>query len=177
MEENRFKSVEDRLYGYYRDIREIDGLKKQNDYLSEKLDEIEGILKRNDFDYDISLGSLTYEEKVQTSSSGESVIEKHIMRQAEKYLKYQEAIVYDILDNDLRIKNKELSIAKMDVAIELLDEEEKDFIKLRYDEKLLIENIAVRLNMTDRNIYYIKKRLLMKLSNYFKEAECVSSRH
>ena len=171
MNHNNFKNIELKLYRYYENLRAIDELKKHNVYLSKKNDEIEKILKTNDFKYDVTFGSLTYEDKVQTSSSGESVIEKQIMWQAEKYLRCQEDIVYKILENDLSIRKKEIEIIKIGVVLTALDKEERKFVEMRYKDKLLIEDIAYKLNMSDRNIFYIKKRLMEKLEDYFKEED------
>ena len=92
MSKDEFGKTEGRLYRYFENISKISMLEKEIEELDKRYENVDDILKNSSFDFDISLGSPGFEERVQTSCSGESAIEKQILNQAERLIKEQKII-------------------------------------------------------------------------------------
>ena len=96
-------------------------LEKEIEELDKRYDNVDNILKNSSFDFDISLGSPGFEERVQTSCSGESSIEKQILNQAERLIKEQKLIRKKQFKNKIQINELERNNIKLRVAIAMLE--------------------------------------------------------
>lgn len=159
-QEDKFKKTEGRLYRYFENISKISVLEKEIVELDKRYDNVENILKNSNFDFDISIGSPGFEERVQTSCSGESAIEKQILNQAERLLKEQRLIRKKQFKNKIQINELERNNIKLRVAIAMLEEEDKKFIYYKYHKKIPIEGIAEELNLSIRTTYRLRKQII-----------------
>ena len=73
MDKDNFGKTEGRLYRYFENIRKIAALKEQNIELENRYESAEKDLRTSNFNFDVSIGAIGFEERVQTSCSGERV--------------------------------------------------------------------------------------------------------
>lgn len=163
MSKDEFGKTEGRLYRYFENISKISMLEKEIEELDKRYDNVDNILKNSSFDFDISLGSPGFEERVQTSCSGESAIEKQILNQAERLIKEQRIIRKTQFKNQVRVNELERNNIKMRVAIAMLEEEDKKFIFYKYNKKLSMDCIAVNLSVSRRTAYTLRKQIIEKI--------------
>ena len=163
MEEDKFGKTEGRLYRYFENIKRIASLNEQNVELDKRYDHVDEILRTSNFNFDISIGSIGFEERVQTSCTGESVVEKQMFQQAESLIKEQRIIRKTQFKNLTRINELERNNIKMRVAIAMLEEEDKRFIFYKYNKKLSIEAISEEFNLSIRTTYRLRKQIIEKI--------------
>lgn len=161
--DDKFGKTEGRLYRYFENISKISALEKEIVELDKRYDNVEDILKNSKFDFDISIGSPGFEERVQTSCSGESAIEKQILNQAERLLKEQRLIRKKQLKNKIQINELERNNIKIRVAIAMLEDEDKKFIFYKYNKKLSIEAISEEFNLSIRTTYRLRKQIIEEI--------------
>lgn len=163
MSKDEFGKTEGRLYRYFENISKISMLEKEIEELDKRYDNVDNILKNSSFYFDISLGSPGFEERVQTSCSGESAIEKQILNQAERLIKEQKLIRKKQFKNKIQINELERNNIKLRVAIAMLEEDEKKLIYFKYHKKLTIEAIAEEINLSIRTTYRLRKQIIEKI--------------
>lgn len=163
MSKDEFGKTEGRLYRYFENISKISMLEKEIEELDKRYDNVDNILKNSSFDFDISLGSPGFEERVQTSCSGESAIEKQILNQAERLIKEQKLIRKKQFKNKIQINELERNNIKLRVAIAMLEEDEKKLIYFKYHKKLTIEAIAEQFNISIRTTYRLRKQIIEEI--------------
>lgn len=163
MEADKFGKTEGRLYRYFENIKRIASLNEQNVELDKRYDHVDEILRTSNFNFDISIGSIGFEERVQTSCSGESAIEKQILNQAERLIKEQKLIRKKQFKNKIQINELERNNIKLRVAIAMLEEDEKKLIYFKYHKKLTIEAIAEEINLSIRTTYRLRKQIIEKI--------------
>lgn len=111
--------------------------------------EIESV--KNEFE---GVGSISYEERIQSTNSFRSRVENEVMNrdnEINKLGKYK--------------RQKEIEVAKIDNAIESLPEREKAIIEMRYLKKYNNRMIAAQLDLTEEYVCRIKKFSVNKLLN------------
>lgn len=160
MQEDKFKKTEGRLYRYFENIKRIAALKEQNIEFEKRYESVNEDLRTSNFDFDISIGSIGFEERVQTSCSGESAVEKQMFQQAENLIKEQKIIRKNQYKNQAVINELERNNIKIRVAIAMLEEEDKKFIYYKYHKKLTIESISEELNLSIRTAYRLRKKII-----------------
>ena len=160
MSRDKFKKTEDKLYNYFNKEKKIATLNYRIEVLKNQIDKINQELKECDVSIEVESSSPGFEERVQTSCSGESAIEKQILNQAERLLKEQRLIRKKQFKNKIQINELERNNIKLRVAIAMLEEDEKKFIYFKYHKKLTIESIAEELNLSIRTAYRFRKKII-----------------
>ena len=163
MNKEHFSKTEGRLYRYFENISKIAVLENEVVELDKRCENLENILKNSNFNFDISLGSPGFEERVQTSCTGESAIEKQILNQAERLIKEQKLIRKKQIKNKILVNELERNNIKTRVAIAMLEDDEKKFIYFKYYKKLSIETISEQLNLSIRTTYRLRKQIIEKI--------------
>lgn len=163
LEADKFGKTEGRLYRYFENIKRIASLNEQNVELDKRYDHVDEILRTSNFNFDISIGSIGFEERVQTSCTGESVVEKQMFQQAESLIKEQRIIRKTQFKNQVRVNELERNNIKMRVAIAMLEEEDKKFIFYKYNKKLSIDAISEEFNLSIRTTYRLRKQIIEKI--------------
>ena len=148
MESDKFGKTEGRLYRYFENIRKIAALKEQNIELENRYESAEKDLRTSNFNFDVSIGSPGFEERVQTSCIGESAVERQMFKQAERLIKEQKIIRKNQFRNTALINELERNNIKVRVAIGMLEEEAKKFVYFKYNKKLSMDSIAEELNIS-----------------------------
>lgn len=162
-QEDKFKKMESRLYNYFENIRAISRLKVEILELEELYKKYENDLKNNNFDFEISLGSPAFEERVQTSCSLESVVEKQMLSKVDILLKEQRLIRKKQFKKNIKISELERNNINLRVAISMLEREEKKLIYFKYNKKFSIRAISDQLNCSVGTAHKLRKLVIDKL--------------
>ena len=144
--EDKFKKTEYHLYQY----KDIDKLNQINDIRIKKL--------RNE----ISLGGGDmFGEKSSPTNKFNSAVENDVI--------YREKNIQPEIDKLMREKeNRIIEKELIDNALDLLEEEEKKLVELRYFSKPTKswDSIAMELNQSKDNCIKIRRRVIERLSEY-----------
>ena len=163
MESDKFGKTEGRLYRYFENIRKIAALKEENIELDSRYESIEKVLRTSNFNFDVSIGSPGFEERVQTSCRGESAVERQMFKQAERLIKEQKIIRKNQFRNTAQINELERNNIKVKVAIGMLEEEANKFVYFKYNKKLSMDSIAEEINLSIRTTYRLRKQIIEKI--------------
>lgn len=134
---SEYKKVEGMLYNYKNTVIKIEN--KRID-----LEELE-----NDYR---GLGSISYEERTQSTNAFSSSVENEIIKRDEKIIK---------LRNEIKIMQN--NILRIDNALKGLRDYEKSLIEMKYFKNFTHEEIADELNFEVDSITKIKSRVINKL--------------
>ena len=144
--EDKFKKTEYHLYQY----KDIDKLNQINDIRIKKL--------RNE----ISLGGGDmFGEKSSPTNKFNSAVEKDVI--------YREKNIQPEIDKLMREKeNRIIEKELIDNALDLLEEEEKKLVELRYFSKPTRswDSIALELNQSKDNCIKIRRKVIERLADY-----------
>ena len=144
--EDKFKKTEYHLYQY----KDIDKLNQINDIRIKKL--------RNE----ISLGGGDmFGEKSYTTNKFNSAVENDVV--------YREKNIQPEIDKLMREKeNRIIEKELIDNALDLLEEEEKKLVELRYFSKPTRswDSIALELNQSKDNCIKIRRKVIERLADY-----------
>lgn len=135
MDKETFKKTEGKLYGYFRDISEINILEDECMDLQSQTESIEWDIKHcNVCVTPDSHMSPSFGEKVQTSPTGESVAEKGIVREIEKLEDELKYVSGKLRRNRARIRQlkRNISPLKKVLTVPPLSKEMMDFIEYKY---------------------------------------------
>ena len=163
MSKDEFGKTEGRLYRYFENIRKIAALKEENIELDSRYESIEKVLRTSNFNFDVSIGSPGFEERVQTSCRGESAVERQMFKQAERLIKEQKIIRKNQFRNTAQINELERNNIKVKVAIGMLEEEANKFVYFKYNKKLSMDSIAEEINLSIRTTYRLRKQIIEKI--------------
>lgn len=167
MEENLFKKTESQLYRYYEYKSKIQKFRRKVDDLEEQIILLDNQM-RNVHKY-INLDTMPpgagCGERVQSSISGTSYIEKQMEQEVTKLEKRKIEKIKAKIKTEARIMEMNSFIRNMDSNIENLSEEDKKFIEYFYGAKKKIPFIAMQLNLSVPTCYRHREELLKNISD------------
>jgi DNA-directed RNA polymerase specialized sigma subunit len=145
VEENNFKKTEYHLYSY----KDIDKLNQLAD------------IKVKQLLNDVSIKAISYEEKSSPTNSFHSNVEDEVIKRDEHM---REKIEQLKKDKESRTIEKEL----INVTLDLLEDEEKKLVKLRYFSKPTRSwtSIAQDLNQSVDNCIKVRRKVIDRISTY-----------
>jgi len=135
LDKETFKRTEGKLYGYFRDLKEMEALEMECKDLQDQEESIEWDIKHcNVYVVADSHMSPNFSEKVQTSPTGESAAEKGIVREIEKLEDELEYVGRKLRRNRARIRelNRNTSYLKKVLTVPPLSKEIMEFISYKY---------------------------------------------
>ncbi|KEH91664.1 hypothetical protein Z962_p0040 (plasmid) [Clostridium botulinum C/D str. BKT12695] len=156
------KKTEGRLYRYYKQLKEIDKLEYVCRQLEEQKEKIRNDIKETNISIEEESRSITYEERVQTSSTGSSYAENEVVRQIENLEREWKYVRRKLLKKKARIRELERQVAPLKYNIDMLAEESKRFIEWKYAEHKSIDWIANEMYGGARSTAYRKREELVK---------------
>lgn len=157
-----FKKVEGRLYRHYKQLKEIDKLEYICRQLEEQKEKIRKDIKETNISIEEESRSITYEERVQTSSSGSSYAENECIRQIDNLEREWKYVRRKLLKKKARIRELERQVAPLKYNINMLSEESKRFIEWKYAEYKSIDWIAGEMYAGARSTAYRKREELVE---------------
>ncbi|OAA89930.1 hypothetical protein WX45_01769 [Clostridium ljungdahlii DSM 13528] len=165
MGKETFKNVEGKLYGYFRDLNEISILEIECKGLEDQEESIKLDIKHCNVSVvpDMHM-SPSFDERVQTSSTGESVAEKGIIREIEKLEDELEYVERKIRGNKKRIRQLKRNTdgLKKVLTIPPMSKEMMDFIIYKYKLNKSVDWIANKMYGGVRSTGYRRRREILK---------------
>ena len=164
MEKELFKNIEEKLYRYYTKDRQINALKKRIAMLDQQIESINKDLKECNFHIEPESSAQQYTERVQTSGSGTSYVEREIMRvteakikrKAEKELEREKALE--------TIDKIELDADEIEWKIEDFSKDMKTLLELKYKKKYGEQQIANEMHIDQAQVNRRKQQIIRKIA-------------
>lgn len=161
-----FSKIEDELSEYYIDLKRKEIVKKEIDTLNNMLEEIDKNIRTCNITIDADISGMGINEKVQTSSTGESVVEKAIDRSISTLEREQAQRIERLYKAETELRNIEYKTKKIKSTINLLGEDYKYFINLKYNLCLRIEDIADRLHISIKSAYNKRDKIIKEIIKF-----------
>ena len=167
MEENTFKKTESKLYRYYEYKSKIQKLRRKVDDLEDQINTLDNQI-RNVHKY-INLDTMPpgsgCGERVQTSISGTSYMEKQMEQEVTKLEKRKVEKIKNKIKTENKIADMQSFIRIMDTNIENLSEEDKRFIEYFYGAKNKIPFISMQLNLAVATCYRRREEIVRNIAD------------
>lgn len=145
--EDVFRKTEGRLYRYYRQQKEIQKLEYKCLILEEQKEKIRKDLHETNIIIEEESRSVAFEERVQTSSSGEGYAEREMIRQIGKLEQEWKELRKYILKLHAKIREYKKQVTDVEYAINLLQPQYRRLIELKYRDGVSLERIGNELHM------------------------------
>lgn len=166
MDKELFRKTEGKLYRYYESKKSLRGLDNRIAELEYDREVIEYDIKHTNVRIDPYQNGVGINERVQTSSSSTSHAEQEMIRAIEKLEEERVKTTKQILK--IKAKKRELKnyISNIEFNINMLNEESKRFLELKYSDKAKVITIAQKMNMAVATVYRIREEILENIANF-----------
>lgn len=161
-----FKKVEGELYGYYRDLKRKEIVKEEINTLNNMLEKIDKNIRTCNITIDADISGMGINERVQTSSTGESTVEKAIDRSISTLEREQAQRIERLYKAETELRNIEYKTKKIKSTINLLNEDYKYFINLKYNLCLRDEEIADRIHVSKKSAYNKRNKVIKEIIRF-----------
>ena len=165
--QNLFKYTENQLYRYYEYKNKIHKLKIKVEDLEQQIISLDNQM-RNVHKY-INLDTMPpgagCGERVQTSISGTSYMEKQLEQEVTKLEKRKVEKIKNKIKTEAKIMEMQSFIRRMNTNLENLSEEDKRFIEYFYGAKKKIPFIAMQLNWSVPTAYRRREELVKNIED------------
>lgn len=166
MDKELFRKTEGKLYRYYKYKMDIKRISSNIELLENKKAKIEEDIKSTNVNIDYYQNGIGINERVQSSNTGTSYAEAEMCKQIEKLEREHVLVVKRIFKNKARIRELESFINNMERNIEMLNEEDKRFIELKYGDKKNILQISLKMNMAQMTAYRKRDEIIKAIAEY-----------
>ncbi|EPY6430837.1 sigma-70 RNA polymerase sigma factor region 4 domain-containing protein [Clostridium sporogenes] len=160
MDKDSFRKTERMLYNYFKKEEVIKYKKDVIEVLKNRIEQLEKRIKNTNVNIDYDLQAVPCGERVQTSTDT-SYAERAIVQAIDRLIREQADKKQEILNLEEDISNIEKESKAIEFNIRMLNEEDKEFIKLKYKQESSVEQIADELNMS-RAAGYKKREKIVK---------------
>lgn len=168
MDKELFKKTEGKLYRYFRYKKDIVNSKRRIEFLENQIKEIENriVTVHNYINVDPYQNGAGISERVQTSSTGTSYVESEMIKEVTKLEKEKCNTMKTILKLEAKIREKEAFVRRMNTNIEMLNEEDKRFMELKYGDEKNILYIHQKLNIAQATAYRKREEIVQAIAEY-----------
>ncbi|MBV4423440.1 hypothetical protein KM792_11485 [Clostridium tyrobutyricum] len=166
MDKIQMANMESKLRDYFNRDKRMRALNMKLNILKKQIDEIGYKLRNVKVNLPEESRSMVYEERVQTSHTGESYAERTLLRITDKLLREQSWKIEQIADIEERLRNMESSNSVIEVNIKDLRIEDKDFLKEKYKYRKADWQIGMKFNMTQGAVTKRRHRLIENIANW-----------
>lgn len=161
-----FRNTEKKIYNYFKKDKVINSLKHKTNILNKQVEQIEEKLRNTDVNIPEESRAMTYEERVQTSNTGESYAERTLMRITDNLLKEKSRKFEEIADIDEQIRTIEVDNVIIGDNIGGLRKEDFEFLETKYKKELPDWRVGVKLHLTRSNVTRKKQKLIENVANW-----------
>ena len=161
-----FRKTEKQLYQYFEDLKKKEAIKKNIDDLNSAIDIIDDKIKECDVNFMIDIQAVGFDERVQTSSDGNSAVEKAVESQITALQREQKHYLSQLYKEEYKLRNLELKTNKMERVINMFNEDLKYFINLMYNLKLKPEKIADKIHVSKKTAYNIRDKIVKEIISF-----------
>lgn len=166
MDKEAYRKTEGLLYGHYRDINRLKSLEIHIQTIKDTIDKIDNKIKECDVKVDYYQSGIEITEKVQTSSQGLSYAEKEIIKGIDSLEREKAHNIRKLFKLECTERNLRNKIKKIESNINMLNEEYKKFIQLKYNKELRVREVAIEMNMSKNAAYSLKDKIIESIYSY-----------
>lgn len=166
MEKEVFRKTEGNIYRYYETKKAIFGINEKIARLEEQQESIEYDMKHTNIRIDPYQNGMGISERVQTSSNGTSYVEQEISKEIDKLDRERLRIIKLILKLKAKKRDMENYISNIEYNINMLNEESKRFLELKYSDKEKVVAIAYKMNMAVATVYRVREEIIENIANF-----------
>lgn len=166
IDKETFRKTEKKLYNYFKKDKKINSLKQKIELLNKHIDQIEFKLNHIDITIPEESRSMSYEERIQISSTGESYAERAVLRITDRLLKEKSRKVDEVYELEEEIRNIESDNIIIEENIRLLRKEDHEFLQSKYDKELPDWEVGLNLNMSQSKVTRKRQRLVNNIANW-----------
>ncbi|BFK81478.1 hypothetical protein I3900191A7_16230 [Clostridium baratii] len=166
MEKEVFRKTEGNIYRYYETKKAIFGINEKIARLEEQQESIEYDMKHTNIRIDPYQNGMGISERVQTSSNGTSYVEQEISKEIDKLDRERLRIIKLILKLKAKKRDMENYISNIEYNINMLNEESKRFLELKYSDKEKVVSIAYKMNMAVATVYRVREEIIENIANF-----------
>ena len=161
-----FRKTEKQLYQYFEDLKKKEAIKKNIDDLNSAIDTIDDKIKECDINFTVDIQAVSYGETVQTSSNGNSAVEKAVESQITALQREQQHYLKQLYKEEYKLRNLELKTNKMERVINMFNEDIKYFINLMYGQGLRPEKIADKIHVSRKTAYNTRDKIINEIIRF-----------
>lgn len=170
MDKELFRKTEGMLYGYYKDKNRLESVRREIETVGNLINTIARNIKTCNVSIDPYQGGTGEGERVQTSSSNSSYVEKAIIKAIDDMEKEKAQRTKKLYKLKCEERNLIYRIEKVEGNIGMLKDEYKKFLELKYNtapgEKMGMREIALELNMSKNKAYDLREELVRNIAEY-----------
>lgn len=166
MDKAKIAEMEQKLRDYFNADKRKSVLNTKLDILKRQIDEIERKLKNVAVDLPEESRSITYEERVQTSPTGESYAERTLLRITDKLLKERSWKREQVADIEETLRYMEADNAVIEANIKDLRIEDLSFLKEKYKYGRADWQLGMKFNMTQGAVTKRRHKLIENIANW-----------
>lgn len=159
MNKEMFNKIESKLYNYFKNKKTIYSLKDKITNLENKLNKIKEDIKCINITID-DYKSVGFDERVQTSLKAGSTFENQICAEIGKLEEEYIITFRKLLKTKRDLRDKEDYINSFKSKINILEEEDKRFLELKYADSESILTIARKLNIAQATAYRKREEIV-----------------
>lgn len=166
MDKAVFRSTEKKLYNYFSKDKNINSRKRKIQLLNSQIEQIEYKLRNVNVTIPIESRSAGFDERVQSSSDGSSYAEKALIRITDNLLNEQVRKAEEINMLEEEIRNIEADNIIIEFNIKDLNENDIEFLKLKYQKCLSDKQVAYKLNMDQSTATRKRQKLVEDIARW-----------
>ena len=166
MDKELFRKTEGALYGYYKDLRRIEAVRKEISILNKIIDDLDSNIRSCNVKIDPSQNGAGICEKVQTSPDGTSYAEKEIIKGIDRMEKETAQRINKLFKLECEERNLSYKIQKMNINIDMLSDECKKFLDLKYNKQLGMRALALEMNMSKNTAYSLRESIVNNIAMF-----------
>lgn len=159
-----FRRTEGRLYRYFEDKQKIKCLELECIDLDQQKERIRKDIQETNVFIEEESKSMSYEERVQTSTNCTSYAERALINEISNLEKEWIYIRKKLLKKRTRIREIERRVSHIKNNLAMLSEENKRFIELKYGDKQSLEEIGQVLNIAKTTAHRKREELVENIS-------------
>lgn len=164
MDKDLFRKTEGKLYRYFQSKKKIYSIKERINWLEKQLETIEYDIKHSNVAIDYYQNGTGIQERVQSSASGSSYAETEMCKEIGKLEREHLDITKKILKCKSKLRELDGYIEHIKSNIEMLSEDDKRFIELKYGDKKNILAISLMLNIASATAYRKREELVENIA-------------
>lgn len=165
-DEKTFREMEQKLFNYFNKDKRVSVLSKRLRILKKQISEIEYKLRNIDVDLPEESRAVGYDERVQTSPTGESYAERALLRITDKLLKEQSWKKEQAADIEEALRNMEADNAIVEENIKDLRTEDFELLKEKYKYGKKDWQLGMKFNMSAGGVTKRRHRLIENIIDW-----------
>lgn len=163
------QETENKVINYYRNLKTIQYYKIQVKNTTDRLESIQRDMKNSNIQWSSSTASIDYTKDIVIGSTTIfNGIDKQIDIAYKKLEDEQKGLQYDIMNYKEKIRKLEKENGKLEGILNLLNEESKQLIELKYKDNKSFEIISFQLKSSESSVRRKKDQILQDISRWFK---------